>query len=82
MKHLILLTIPVLALTACGGGSTSQNASESQTLMLECVKKAGITGQFTSSYTFADGVERRVIKVGNGVSQAQADAANACIAAS
>lgn len=84
---MIAIGLSLALLAGCGGGSsTSGNSasiskSTSKDILFNCVKQAGITGQFSTTFEMANGVSRETVNAGNGVTQAQADAANMCMAA-
>ncbi len=84
----VTLGLALALLAGCGssGGSTSGNSASaskpaSKDVLFNCVTQAGITGQFSTTFEMANGVSRETVNAGNGVTQAQADAANACITA-
>ena len=56
-----------------GNGSTTREA------LFACTREAGITGGFSTTFTMANGVQRRVVNPSENVTKVQAAAANACL---
>ncbi len=74
-----LAIVSIAALSACGGSSSSRaNLVFKQ---VECAEQAGISGSFTTQYELRNGKQTEVFVPGNGVSEAQAAKANACMTA-
>ncbi|MDO6758341.1 hypothetical protein [Phaeobacter inhibens] len=92
MKTTTIFVCALFALTACsdGGSSISSGnagssaaASSGQTNKKNrqsCVAEAGISGTYTLTSILTGAGMQQTIAVGNGVSEAQAAKANACLA--
>lgn len=79
-----IICISVLSLVAACGGETmtvdSKPSPESQpSKFAECLTGAGITGSFDMKTTIKNGKTTQRIAAGNGVTEAQANKANACL---
>ncbi len=75
-----LSVVAIVSLSACGGSSGTSRANL-VFKQVECAEKAGINGSFTTQYTLQNGQQTEVFVPGEGVTEAQAAAANACMAA-
>lgn len=75
MTALSLSAITVLS--ACGGSGSSR--ADLVFRQADCAAQAGIEGAFTTQYTLQNGKQTEVFVPGNGVSEAQAARANACM---
>ncbi|WP_420585158.1 hypothetical protein [Ruegeria sp.] len=71
--------VAVILLSACGGSGGDR--ADLVFKQAECANQAGISGSFTTEYVLQDGKQSEVFVPGNGVSEAQAAKANACMAA-
>lgn len=81
MTHMLLKTLPLVAiagLSACGGSSSDRAALAFK--QVDCAKQAGIGNTFSTQVVVRDGKHTEVFIPGNGVSEAQAAKANACMA--
>ncbi len=76
----ILSVAAIASLSACGGSSGSSRASL-VFKQAECAEKVRIKGSFTTQYTLQNGKQTEVFVPSEGVTEAQAAAANACMAA-
>lgn len=82
MKQTLIkaLSVAVIAtLSACGGSGS--NRADTVFKQVDCAGQAGITGSFTTQYELQGGKQTEVFVPGDGVSEAQAAKANACMAA-
>lgn len=82
MTQTLLNALSVAAITvlsACGGSGSDR--ADIVFKQVECASQAGIEGSFTTQYTLQDGKQTEVFVPGNGVTEAQAAKANACLAA-
>lgn len=75
----VLSVAAITALSACGGSSS--NRADIVFKQVECAGQAGISGSFTTQYELQGGKQAEVFVPGDGVSEAQAAKANACMAA-
>lgn len=69
----------IAGLSACSGSSGSSRA-DLVFKQVECAKQAGIGDTFSTHYVLQDGKQTEVFVPGNGVNEAQAAKANACMA--
>lgn len=74
----VLSLAAITVLSACSSGS---NRADLVFKQVECASQAGIEGSFTTQYTLQDGKQTEVFVPGNGITEAQAAKANACMAA-
>ncbi|KIC40033.1 hypothetical protein RA27_14400 [Ruegeria sp. ANG-R] len=74
-----LSLVAIIALSACGGSGS--NRADLVFKQVECANQAGIEGSFTTQYVLQNGKQTEVFVAGNGVSEAQAAKANACMGA-
>lgn len=76
-KTLLLSCIAgILAGCVAGPGPDLEMANRH---LSHCVKEAGITGGYATSVNVVGADIQQTVSPGQGVSQAQADAANACL---
>ncbi len=76
----VLSVAAITVLSACGGPSGSSRAALVFKQVV-CAEQAGIEGSFTTQYELRGGKQTEVFVPSNGVSEAQAAKANACMAA-
>ncbi|GAA6159366.1 hypothetical protein NBRC116589_15400 [Ruegeria sp. HU-ET01832] len=82
MTRMLTKVFPLVALavvSACSGSSGSR--ADLVFKQVDCANQAGIEGQFTTQIVRKDGKHTEVFVPGNGVSEAQAAQANACVTA-
>ncbi|WP_424831559.1 hypothetical protein [Ruegeria sp.] len=87
MKKVIVAALGCAFIAACaetssqnGGAAENQSRAASKEKVFECAKAAGIKSQLAVETTISGGQIKERVLPKNGVTQAQADAANSCIA--
>jgi len=66
-------------LVGCGSTGQSGNKPDIRKQAQECVRKAGVTSEYTMQYVFKDGRERYRVPAKKGVTPEQSRMINACI---
>jgi LysM repeat protein len=74
-----LSVLVLLALASCANTEAHNEAATTAFKQADCAKAAGITGRYSTQVTVKNGQMTEVFVPGNGVSEAQAAKANACM---